>query len=263
MRGKHSMKNDMLKANKHVDFKSTQDKFAAYIRDPENNLPPSDVKENRMAMYRALFFNNIEGFLSGNFPVLKTLLKETEWLALVQDFFAKHPCKTPHFSQIPEEFLDFLQNERDNSKDLPFVLELAHYEWVEMALSIALDQTPANTPELDNLLNQKISVSPLAWPLAYQYPVHKIAPAFMPLEAPEQPTFLIVYRNKDDDVNFIEITPITYRLLEIIQEQEQVLTVDCLKQIAKESNHPDPEVIIMGGLKILRELADKRIINLA
>ncbi|MEY3882570.1 MAG: hypothetical protein RIQ94_3366 [Pseudomonadota bacterium] len=85
MRGKHSMKNDMLKANKHVDFKSTQDKFAAYIRDPENNLPPSDVKEHRMIMYRALFFNNIEGFLSGNFPVLKTLLKETEWLALVQD----------------------------------------------------------------------------------------------------------------------------------------------------------------------------------
>jgi len=257
------MKNDMLKMNKHVDFKNTQAEFAAYIRDPEKNPLPSDVKEYRMMMYRELFFNNIEGFLSGNFPVLRTILNDVDWVALVQDFFAKHPCKTPHFSRIPEEFLDYLQNERDNSKDLPFVLELAHYEWVEMALSIAKDDLTTYGLDSNNLLKQNISLSPLAWPLAYQYPVHKIAPAFMPLEAPEQATFLIVYRNKDDDVNFIEITPITYRLLEIIQEQEQVLTEDCLKQIAQESNHPDPEVIIMGGLKILRELADKRIINLA
>ncbi len=257
------MKNDMLKTNKHVDFKNTQAEFAAYIRDPENNLPPSDVKEQRMMMYRELFFHNIEGFLSGNFPIIRKILNESQWFDLVQDFFSKHACKSPHFSQIPEEFLDYLQNERDSSADLPFMLELAHYEWVEMALSIAKDDQTTYGLDSNNLLKQNISLSPLAWPLAYQYPVHKIAPAFLPLEAPEQATFLIVYRNKDDDVNFIEITPITYRLLEIIQEQEYSLTEEYLNQIAQESNHPDPEVIIMGGLKILKELADKKIINLA
>ncbi len=256
------MKNRLLNAGPRVDFKSKQNEFAAYIRDPENNPVPADVKERRMSMYRELFFNNIEGFLSGNFPVIRKILNDRQWFALVQDFFAKHPCQSPHFSQIPEEFLDYLQNERDSSDDFPFMLELAHYEWVEMALSIAKEDVVACNQDLDNLLNRNIALSPLAWPLAYQYPVHKIAPVFLPLEAPEQPTFLIVYRNSEDDVNFIEITPITYRLLEIIQEHEKLLVEDCLKQVAKESSHPDPELIIAGGLQILKELAGKTIITL-
>ena len=255
------MKNRLLKTESRIDFKSKQDEFAAFIRDPKNNPMPPDVNGQRMDMYRELFFNNIEGFLSGNFPVLRKILDDQQWYALAQDFYAKHACQSPHFSQIPEEFLDYLQNERDSSKDFPFMLELAHYEWVEMALSIAMEEVADD--HLDNLLDQSVALSPLAWPLAYQYPVHKIGPAFLPLEAPEQPTFLIVHRDRDDDVHFMEITPITYRLLEIIQEQEKPLAEDCLKQIARESNHPNHEQIVAGGLQILKELAKKSIITLA
>jgi hypothetical protein len=256
------MKKRLLEADRRVDFKSKQQEFAAYIRDPENNPVPADVKEQRMIMYRELFFNNIEGFLSGNFPVLRKILDDQHWLALAQDFFAKHPCQSPHFSHIPEEFLDYLQNERDSSEDLPFMLELAHYEWVEMALSIAKEDLVATNQVPDYLLSKNIALSPLAWPLAYQYPVQKIGPAYLPLEAPEQPTFLIVYRNREDDVNFIEITPITYRLLEIIQKHENPLAEDCLKQVARESNHPDPDLIVAGGLQILKELVEKTIVTL-
>ena len=253
----------MLKDVIHIDFKTTQDVFSAYIRDPQNNAPPADVNLQRMQMYRELFFNNIEGFLSGNFPVIRKIISDSNWLELVQDFFSKHPCKSPHFSKVPEEFLNYLNNERDSSKDFPFMLELAHYEWVEMALSIAkYDTTIYNAPP-HNLLNTSVTLSPLAWPLAYQYPVHKIGPDFLPNAIPQQPTFLIVYRNKDDAVNFIEITPITYRLLEIIQEQNQPLLVEeYLNQVARESNHPNPAIVIAGGLLILKELIEKTIINL-
>ena len=243
-----------------VDFNSKQREFAAYIRDPHNNPAPADVKASRMTMYRELFFNNIDGFLSGNFPVLKRILDDSQWQALTEDFYAKHACLTPYFLQIPAEFLDYLQNERDSSEDFPFMLELAHYEWVEMALSISQEEGVAGYQDLDNLLNCRVAVSPLAWPLAYQYPVHKIAPGFLPLEPPAQPTFLIVYRDLNDDVNFIEITPLTYRLLEIIQEQKQPLVEDCLKQVVEESKHPDSAVIIAGGLQILKDLAEKGIV---
>jgi hypothetical protein len=244
-----------------VDFKAKQHEFAAYIRDPENNLPPADVKPQRMAMYRELFFNNIDSFLSANFPVLRALLDDRQWAELGQDFFAKHVSRTPYFSQIPEEFLDYLQNERDSSADFGFMLELAHYEWVEMALSIDKDTVSVNRFNPDDLQNQRIRLSPLAWPLAYQYPVQKISPAFLPEAPPELATFLIVYRAPDDEVNFIEITPITYRLLEIIQEHEQVLAIDCLTQVAEESQHPNPEMIVASGLQILKELAEKTVIT--
>jgi hypothetical protein len=246
-----------------VDFKAKQLEFAAYILDPENNPLPVDVKPQRMAMYRELFFNNIDSFLSANFPVLRTLLNDRQWFELGQDFFAKHASQSPHFSEIPEEFLDYLQNERDGSEDFPFLLELAHYEWVEMALSIAKEAAPANPQNLDDLQNRRIRLSPLAWPLAYQYPVQKISPDFLPETAPELATFLVVYRNPEDEVNFIEITPMTYRLLQIIQEREEALTADCLKQVAEELRHPNPDMIIAGGLQILKELAEKTVITVA
>jgi uncharacterized protein len=244
-----------------VDFKAKQLEFTRYIREPAMNPVPADVKPERMAMYRELIFNNIEGFLAGNFPVIRKILDDGQWFELAQDFFARHKCKTPYFSEIAEEFLDYLENVRDNVADFPFLLELAHYEWVEMALSIAKEEPVARPLNVENLLHSTIQLSPLAWPLIYQFPVQLISPEYLPLEVPEQHSCLIVYRSEDDQVNFIEINLITYRLLEIIQEQEQVITEDCLKQVAQESQHPNPEAIIAGGLQILKDLAEKTVIS--
>jgi len=257
------MHNNRPDSRMKVDFKAKQREFAAYIRDPDNNPVPPDVNEQRIAMYRELFFNNIDNFLSSNFPVLRKILDDQQWFELAQDFFARHRCKSPYFSEIPEEFLAFLQNERTHADDFPFLLELAHYEWVEMALSIAREEYIIDQQKPEDLLQQRIQVSPLAWPLAYRYPVHKIAPAFLPVEPPPEPTFLIVYRDRSDDVKFLEITPVTYRLLEILQQNDSPLTKDCLGQLAAESNHANPEIITTGGLQVLKTLYEKMIIRLA
>ena len=245
-----------------VDFKAKQQEFSAYIRDPVNNPKPADVKPERMAMYRELFFNNIDSFLSSNFPVLKTILDDQQWFDLSQDFFAKHPCTTPYFSEIPEEFLEYLQNERKNEKDFPFLLELAHYEWVEMALSIYQEQPVENSAEfIGNVAEEKISLSPLAWPLVYRFPVQQISPTFLPETVPEQPTYLLVYRSENDEVIFLKIPPITFRLLQILQENKAIICLDCLSNIAKESAHPEPDKIIHSGLQIIKDLAEKNIIQ--
>jgi len=251
-----------MPSNQHetsIDFKAKQQEFAAYIRNPHRNPAPADVPPERMAMYRQLFYNNIDSFLAANFPVLRKLLNGEQWTELAEDFFAKHTNQSPYFSEIPEEFLAYLESERHNPDDFPFMLELAHYEWVEMALSIAKDEmTLSSIP--DNPLHASIKLSPLALPLAYQYPVHKIAPGFLPEHPPAQPTFLVVYRDPADEVNFIEITPMTYRLLEIIEQSEGIQTETALKQVAEELQHPNPDLIINGGLQILQELADKSVI---
>jgi uncharacterized protein len=243
-----------------VDFKAKQLEFTRYIRDPEKNPAPADVKPERMTMYRELVFNNIESFLAGNFPVIRKILDDPQWFELAQDFFLKHECKTPYFSGIAEEFLDYLENERHNLTDFPFLLELAHYEWVEMALSIAKDDVTASRFEPDSLLHQTIKLSPLAWPLLYQFPVQNIAPEHLPQAPPEQPTCLLAYRGQDDEVKFIEINGLTYRMLEIIQGYEQIKVADCLNQVTQESQHPNPEIITVGGLQILKGLVEKTVI---
>jgi hypothetical protein len=242
-----------------VDFAAKQREFTDYIRDPDNNPPPTDAPLERVAVYRELLFNNINGFLSSNFPVLFSLLDAEQWNALAQDFFAKHRCESPYFSEIPEEFIAYLQNERNSGGDLPFLVELAHYEWVEMALAISKDTLAINA-DYSHLAERTVALSPLAWPLAYHYPVHKIAPEFIPSSAPDLPTFLVVHRNAADEVVFIEITPMTYQLLAMLQAQEQVVVGDCLQQMAQASGHPNPELIVAGGLQILDDMAAKNII---
>lgn len=245
-----------------VDFKAKQGEFAAYIRNPEHAPVPADVDPQRMAMYRELFFNNINGFLSSNFPVLREILSDEQWQELAQDFFARHRCQTPHFSEIAEEFLDYLQNERREEGDYPFLLELAHYEWVEMALSIA--QTApvyGDAAFAEQVVQQNIGLSPVAWPLAYQYPVQKIGPDFLPRSAPEQPSYLVVYRDANDEVHFMQTTPLTFRLLQLIEQHAGIAGEQALQILADElSPQIDQPTVLQFGLQTLRELAAKGVL---
>jgi len=114
-----------------------QTNFAGHIRDPDSVPAPDGIEDRRMAIYRDLFFNNIVTFLSSNFPVLKTLYSDDDWRSLCREFFTSYRCHTPLFPEIPREFLKYLQDHRqDHQDDPPFMLELAHYEWVELALSL-------------------------------------------------------------------------------------------------------------------------------
>ncbi|RLA21079.1 MAG: DUF2063 domain-containing protein [Gammaproteobacteria bacterium] len=232
------------------------------MRNPKKNPAPSDVPEERMKVYRELFFNNSESFISSNFPVLRRITDDEKWFELVQDFFENHKNQTPYFPEIPEEFLSYLQNEREAApSDPPFMLELAHYEWAEAAISAIEGDAPVDSPALQNdPLNQKIALSPVAWALSYHYPVHKISPQFQPQDAPETASCLVVYRNRQDDVGFMEINAVTYRLLQLLGENPGQAAKACLQQIADELKHPNPDAVINGGAQLLQNLSSRNII---
>lgn len=241
-------------------FKETQQEFASYIRNPQTNPAPKDVKQDRMQMYRELFFNNVEGFIASNFPILRSIMPDSKWFALVQAFFASHSCKTPHFSEIPEEFLNYLQNEYKAEVDMPFVLELAHYEWVEMALAIAKAELPVNVAMQSDILFSALNLSPLAWCLVYQFPVHQISSEYIPAKVPDNPTFLVVYRNNNDDVKFLEVTPMIYRMLEIIEERPAIEVQMILEQLVDEFEVVDTAEFRRFGQKAITELNEKTIV---
>ena len=96
------MKPEANKAEQ-ADFIRTQVAFAAHIRDPEGVAAPGDVEARRMAVYRELFYNNVEGFVSSGFPVLRSLYDDEPWHALVREFFIKHRCQTPYFLEISQK----------------------------------------------------------------------------------------------------------------------------------------------------------------
>lgn len=236
--------------------------FAAHIRDPKNFAAPAGIEDRRMGIYRDLFFNNIKGFLSGNFPVLKSLYNKDAWSRLCRDFYTEYRCHTPFFPELPREFLRYLQDVRQHrAGDPPFMLELAHYEWVELALSLdeaELDDIEAN-PDGD-LLNGIPVLSPLAWPLSYQYPVHQIRVDYQPAAAPEKPTHLLVWRQRDYQVKFMQLNEISLLLLQQLQQQPKQSGLDLLTEIAGIIKHPNPEVVIEGGKSLLADLKEKQVI---
>lgn len=243
-------------------FKKHQYEFTAHIRDPNKNAIPDGVEDRRMNIYRELLYNNIEGFISSGFPIIREIYSDENWHNMVRDFFANHQSQTPYFLEISQEFIDYLQNEREPHADDPAgLIELAHYEWVELALHVSDETIDMQGIDANgDLLTQRPVFSPVAWPLAYQFPVHTMGPDNLPDETPAQETYLVVYRNRNDQVQFLEINPVTARLISLLQENETATGLDAIEHISQEMNHPDPDVVKQGGLSALRELQQYGII---
>lgn len=243
-------------------FIRKQFEFTAHIRNPDNHPVPAGIEERRMKIYRDLFYNNVEGFISSSFPVLKQLYSEPDWHKMVRDFFVTHRCHSPYFLQIAEEFLHYLQNERVTQPEDPaFIQELTHYEWVELALSISEENIDMQGIDANgDLLRGHPAISPLAWSLAYYYPVHQIGPDYVPSQPPQNPTYLIAYRNRNDDVEFMEINPVTARLIELISDDSKMTGQQALEQIARELHTDNLQLIIDNGLLTMQELQKQGIL---
>ena len=251
----------MARPSRKPAFQRLQYQFAAHLRDPEKNPAPKGIEDRRLQIYRELFYNNVEDFLANAFPVLRALTPDPRWHAMVRDFYARHQCHEPQFHKIAEEFLRNLSDERGVVEgDPPFLRELAQYEWVELELGVSEEKlTPALADPNGDLLAGTPLASPLAWTLAYDFPVHKISPEFQPTVPGPQPTLLIVYRNRHDNVKFMEINAITARLMQLIGE-EPAAGRALLERIAAELKHPQPASVVAEGGKILRELRERDIL---
>ncbi len=235
--------------------------MARYLRDPQNNPPPAGVEQRRLKIYEDLIYNNIEGFISSGFPVLRSLYDDIAWHGLVRDFIEVHRCHTPYFLEISQEFLKFLMEDFTlRSADPPFIAELAHYEWVELALDTAEDEIPDQVAVTD-LLTSIPQLSPLAWSLVYRYPVQHIGPDCRPQHSGE-PVYLVVYRNREDAVCFMEINAVTARLLELVRENSACTASDVLESLAQELG-AEPLPLISHGIAQLEEFAELSIVVLS
>ncbi|CAA0098372.1 Uncharacterised protein [Halioglobus japonicus] len=242
-------------------LKTSQLAMARYLRNPGQFPVPAGIEPRRMQIYERLVYNNIESFISGGFPVLRTLYDEEAWHTLVRAFVDQHRCHTPYFLEISQEFLQFLMQDYVlQENDPPFLAELAHYEWVELALDISEEVLPARV-EVQDILAAVVRLSPLAWCLCYQFPVHRIGPAFRPVQASE-PTYLVVYRDWADKVGFIELNAVTARLLELIRENTSGTAQTVLTSLAAELGQP-PEQILPHGREQLGQLAAKGVIQVS
>ena len=268
-------------------FQDLQQQLADYIRNPEQvsyaPVGEKPIEVRRLNTYQELFFNNIEGFFSQIFPVCAEIIGQERWLEIIREYMLKHRSRTPLFHELGEEFLAFFEAEfTPIASDPKFLLELAHYEWVELALSVSTEigfdsvdikQVDLNKPDLNALdsnnvglnsvdLEAAYEISPVAWPLAYEWPVHQLSKAFQPTEKPPQATTLLVYRhehaNGDEVIDFMTLTPLLYQWLMIL---EKSASAQSAFDVVTQPYDLTAEQRQSFALQALRELVDLNILR--
>ncbi|GIU31418.1 putative DNA-binding domain-containing protein [Shewanella schlegeliana] len=246
-----------------MNFVDLQQNFMDYIKDPSRPLPDG-IEARRMKIYRELFFNNLDGFVSNAFPVLKSLYREQDWLDIVQNFFATHDCHTPIFIGIAQEFLLFLQTEYEATEiDPPFMLELAHYEWLELVVAVAQDnhQQKLITAEKPSLERVRLCVSATSKIAQYAYDVQHISPDYRPKAPSEAPQYFCIYRDLNEEVRFLQLNPLTAQVLAYLSQHESLSYEELLDWLVQTFTGMQVEALNEGCLQLLTDLSHKGIVK--
>lgn len=198
-------------------FQQLQRQFLSHLRRPLPDSRPPGFAHERLAVYADLLYNKFDESLNACFPVLNSILQPTVWRRLLLDFIAEHRCLSPYYRQIPDEFVLYLQNERQSTYDPAFLTELAHFEWVELQLSIGEAEPFAIKPLSEaELLAGVPMFTPVRQLLHYHWPVQDIGPGFQPTEQPAIATHILGFRDIDDQVRFIALNPATAKLIMLL-----------------------------------------------
>lgn len=246
-------------------FQQTQKTMTAWLREP-GRMPAPDAELRRLDIYRELIFNNILDFVETAYPVLKSLLPEAEWEALFQRFFVEHRCQSPYFREISLEFRQWVEaTQTEWLACWPWARELLHFEWVELAADCA--DVPADTgacqPDGD-LLTGIPCLKEAVWPLVYHWPVHTFSAENPPgAEAPAQLSCLLVYRDDDENLDMLEVNPLSARLVELMQAGERRSGRELLLLLAAEAGYAEEarDGFVAAGAGLLHELRDRGLVR--
>ena len=246
----------LMSINNTDSFIEIQRTFTRHMREPDANSAPSGIEDRRMKIYRDLIYNNIQNFMANSFPVIRKIMDEDDWHKLMRQYVSQHQAQTPLFPRMPQEFLKYLNEDISRvPAAYPYLAELAHYEWIETALSIderEIDYSIAD--KTGDLLSDIPVLNPVSMPVMYQWPVHQLSPENLPDQCPEQPTFIIIFRKSGYEISFMELNAVSARLIDKLNQHDGKTGKALLLEIAEELQHPDSDVVVTGGKEILQSL---------
>jgi hypothetical protein len=187
------------------------------------NIP--GVNETHVKQYRRLVFNVIDDTLITAYPLTRKLLSHKEWDDLVQEFFSTRNCSNPQIWKMPKELFEFLESkEHVLVEKYPFLLDLLHFEWLEIELYMMEDEpllaysTEGDVQEDAFYLNPELQI------LALQYPVHiKIAKEIITED--EGQYFVAIHRHPSNGkVIFTEINYAHLLLIDLLMQKPSTLS---------------------------------------
>lgn len=192
--------------------------FAAHIRNPLQEPAPQNIPQERMSVYRSLFFSSMTGFLDETYEHLPRLLGPDNWSYWQRQFYIHYQAQSPYFHRISSEFSNFIQSSPDFE---PALVDLARYEQCLYDVEVLETSTKSCLPDdfhLDTatLITTSLQLNPSLRLERFEYDVTGLLAAqqlTQQLSKPlETPVFFSIYKNKARVLTQL-LTPMTVALL--------------------------------------------------
>ena len=162
--------------------------------------------------YRELARMSLLEPLEEMFPVLKALLEpEGHWEACTQAFLEARAVRSGHYRDIAPAFLGWLSVTGWGQARWPFLLELAHAEFLEVLVARYPGGDSPEGLHGEPGPGDLVVLDPATQIVSYGHAVHRAS-----VEAPvpeARPTHLLAYRDAEGDARLMELTPATSALL--------------------------------------------------
>lgn len=201
-----------------------EDEIAADLRGylERRGLAPEDVEAivlspGRLALYRRLVRNNLVDVVRKMLPRTRARMnaaKEGAFDAALDTFLGEVGPRTHYLRDVPSELLAWAAPRWRDDPTLPLYLaDLAAHEIVAFAIAAAPAARESNA--IDDVALDRPLVFLEAKRLArYSFAVHELAAAEDDLSAPTaRDVSLLVYRDPENTVRFLDLTPLAAAIL--------------------------------------------------
>lgn len=168
----------------------------------------------RMFVYRDLVRNNL--FEAIEIAIPRVIVR----LGPVFDeyfdrFLRERGPRTHYLRDVTRELLDFCEPAwRDDPRVAPYMMDLARHENAQIEIgAMQSGELDASAGELD--LARPVRFIEAARLMRYGHAVHRLSEDLEDETVPEaRPTALLVYRNPEHEVRYLELTPLAADILE-------------------------------------------------
>lgn len=161
--------------------------------------------KSRLLLYRDLARNALEDPLPDCFPITHGLLEEAElWDDCVDAFLASRTIQSAYYRDVNPAFVAWLAESAWGQERWPFLLQLAHFEYIEVEILRWPDEPSATDLRPGPDAESRVVFDGATRNLAYAFRVHEATQDDPEPSAGE--TFLLGYRDAEGDFAYSELS---------------------------------------------------------
>ena len=218
------------------------------------------VGAERFLVYRSLVHNRmrnaIRDFISRAVSRLGKKRLQADFAAWMEEFAAH----SPYLRDVPAEFVAWAAPRWADDEDVPdYLIDLARHELLEY--DILNDHRGGEAPTgLPLALDKPLRFDGAARLMSYAYAVHTMPQDTQDRSLPEQvSTRLLVYRDADSKVRYLELTPLAHAVLEQLIEHAQPVA-EGLRKACDALGEPLDDDRLATSATLLADLAERGVL---